>query len=116
MAYTDFAVSTYGEKVTTLVQEVTDSGKGHAVGSMRLLMQALLFDAVQAYLMYASLYDKPGRQKYQEAVLWVNNRGDDYIFSFDNVCDGLGIEPEYLRLGLANSLTSRRVKRSRRTF
>lgn len=116
MAYAEFASSGYGEQVTTLVQEVSDSGKGYAVGSMRLLMQALLFDAVQAYLMYANLGGRPGRAKYQEAVSWVEERGNDYVFSFDSVCEGLGIDPEYLRYGLANALNSPEMKRCRRTF
>ncbi len=39
------------------------------------------------------------------------NRVSDYIFSFDNVCGSLGINPEYLRVGLARYILKSKNKK-----
>jgi hypothetical protein len=33
-------------------------------------------------------------------------RGNDWIFSFDSVCDLLGLDPEYVRRGLRETLAT----------
>jgi hypothetical protein len=60
----------------------------------RRLMAAVLFDAV---LQLA----RPGSKSAAEATRWIRNRDDDNLpFSFSSVCDGLGLDPEYLARGL----------------
>jgi hypothetical protein len=46
------------------------------------------------------------RSAYAEAHQWVMDRSKEYVFSFDNVCEALGIQPDYLRYGLVNASNS----------
>ncbi|HMO17801.1 MAG TPA: hypothetical protein PKA63_07295 [Oligoflexia bacterium] len=69
-------------------------------GGERRLMAAILSDGVEAYLEQAECYVK-GISTRVDAIEWIEAKDMSYVFSFENVCSGLGINPEYLRLGLA---------------
>jgi len=69
-------------------------------GGERRLMAAILSDGVESYLEQASFYIK-GLSTRVDAIEWVETQDLSYVFSFDNVCTALGIDPSYLRLGLA---------------
>ena len=103
---------------TIIAEEVLGNEKGYARGPERALMAALLFDAVQAYLCYVMLDSaKQTKSRYKEAFNWVHNPTSEYIFSFENVCEALGIDHNFLRLGLINVVNSREdYKRARRNF
>ena len=73
-------------------------GKG-LKGGERRLMAALLSDGIESYIhQHSSNFPPP--QGF-DASEWIETCDYAYVFSFDNVCEGLGIDPEYLRLGLA---------------
>ena len=102
---------------TYVVEDVLYNERGFARGPVRALMSALLFDGIQAYMNYAEHPSSRSVKRYQEAFHWVNIHGSEYIFSFDSVCEALGIDPDYLRYGLANATNSRVArKKARRTF
>ncbi|MBX7139273.1 MAG: hypothetical protein K1X83_14960 [Oligoflexia bacterium] len=102
---------------TAVVDEIIQSDRGYARGPERALMSALLFDGVQAYLNFVSATPFREIKRQQEAYNWIHKRGTEYIFSFDSVCEALGIDPDYLRLGLINAVRSRGSrKKARRTF
>lgn len=92
---------------TTIVDELIEHQQGYAKGPERALMSALLFDGVQAYMNYASS-SQTGQdcRQFKEAYHWVHDSSDDYVFSFESVCEALGINPDYLRLGLINATNS----------
>ena len=100
---------------TILVEEEFCTDKGYATGAERALMSALLFDGVQSYL---NSILSSAKEKNVEAVSWINSRDDSYVFSFQSVCEGLGIDPDALRLGIANFVSSHTsdYKRARRNF
>ena len=102
-----------------MVEEIVEGTRGFAKGAIRSLMSALLFDGIQAYLSYAACLGREAVSKRDlEAFQWVRAQGGDYIFSFDNVCEGLGIDPDWLRAGLINASNSQisEWRRFRRTF
>jgi hypothetical protein len=74
-------------------------------GGERKLMAALLSDGIEAYIHHSiseaigKRLSRKGKPK-SDASEWVEAKDDSYVFSFDNVCECLGINPEYLRLGL----------------
>ena len=70
------------------------------------LLSALLFDGVQAYLSATTSSNQEEKMRFEEAFLWVQEEDPDYVFSFNNVCDSLGIHPDALRLGLVNIMRS----------
>lgn len=66
----------------------------------RKLMAAILSDGIEAYI-HQSLNSETQKSRVrQEIIDWVENEDTEYIFSFDNVSESLGINPQYLRLGL----------------
>ena len=105
--------------LTEIGEEVFSGKDGYASGPERTLLSALLFDGVQAYIKFYTSPTGKGIYRYLEAVQWVNKRDSEYVFSFDQVCEALGVNPNYLRLGLSNvcsSKTERPRKRARRSF
>lgn len=103
---------------TFLVDELVTSERGYASGPERALMSALLFDGVQNFLCYFETPESRSIERYKEAYQWVMSRGGEYVFAFDSVCEALGMDPNYLRLGLINASNSQlhSRKRARRTF
>jgi hypothetical protein len=64
------------------------------------LMLALLEDAINCY--QDNWISRSGKKKrlFEDTEQWVLRTDGDWIFSFDNVCDALGLNPEYVRQGL----------------
>ena len=64
------------------------------------LMLAILEDAVQCF--QDNLLAQSGKKKrlFEEAEEWILEEGDDGIFSFDNICEVLDFNPQYIRQGL----------------
>ena len=65
------------------------------------LMQAILEDAINTFRLHVGT--KSGRQRklFLDAQRWIWARSDDWPFSFENVCATLGLDPQFLRSGLA---------------
>jgi hypothetical protein len=66
----------------------------------RLLMLAVLEDAIDCFQKYAHSRDPRGRQMYDEAREWVTSADRNWLFSFENICDTLEINADYVRRGL----------------
>ena len=61
------------------------------------LMIAVLKDAVECLDKYRGARSSVGRGQYQSALEWVQDTDTDWLFSFTNICDLLGFDPEYFR-------------------
>lgn len=66
----------------------------------RGLMVAILEQALADYQRHLSARDKDGRKRFGEAERWITEADAEWIFSFVNCCEVLGIDPGYLRSGL----------------
>jgi hypothetical protein len=66
----------------------------------RRLMIAVLEDAVDVYRKQAGAQDPRGEQLFQEAEVWIEDPDRTWLFSFQNICDVLDIDADYLRRGL----------------
>src|SRR5437867_1733418 len=66
----------------------------------RLLMLAVLEDAVDCYQKYAHSRDPRGVVIFDESQEWVTSTDRTWLFSFENICDTLEINAEYVRRGL----------------
>ncbi len=73
---------------------------GSAVRGEKRLMLAVLEDALDCYQKYAFARDVHGRQLFDESHDWITSSNRAWFFSFENICETLGINPEYLRRGL----------------
>ena len=66
----------------------------------RELMVAVLEGALADYQRCCSARDKKGMKQFADAKAWILESDSEWIFSFINCCEVLGIEPGYLRQGL----------------
>jgi hypothetical protein len=64
------------------------------------LMLALLEDAIRCFQDNLSAQTVRKKKLFDEAEEWIVERGGDWVFSFDHVCEALGFTPEYVRQGL----------------
>ncbi len=65
------------------------------------LMLAVLEDAVTCFQGYFAARDKKKARLFCEAEDWIlQQEKSDWLFSFDNVCETLGLNPGYIREGL----------------
>ena len=63
-------------------------------------MLAVLEDAIDCYQKFAHSRDPRGLQMFEEAREWVHSSDRSWLFSFENICDTLEINAEYVRRGL----------------
>jgi len=63
-------------------------------------MLAVLEDALDCFQKYAVVREGQGQQLFDEANHWIASNDRGWFFSYENICDTLDINPEYLRRGL----------------
>lgn len=66
----------------------------------RRLAVAVLQDAVDCFQKHLRARERKARQLFLDAEEWICSEDRSWPFSFENVCDLLQINPEYLRRGL----------------
>ena len=74
-------------------------GKGCAEGERRLML-AVLEDAVECFQKYFGIKETRGRQLCSDAEDWIVSDDRSWLFSFVNVCEVLGLQPDFIRQGL----------------
>ena len=91
---------------TIVSQQFFDSFRSTHLEPEKSLLLAILEDAVHCIEKYGAAKDRAGKERFREAESWIMEPGNEWIFSFDNVCELLGLDPQYVRQGLQK----RRVK------
>jgi hypothetical protein len=66
----------------------------------RVLMFAVLRDAVSCFQDNVGSSCKRKQAMHRDAEEWILEKDRSHLFSFDNVCEILGLDPEYMRAGL----------------
>ena len=74
--------------------------KSRARSGEERLMLALLKDGIDCFFRYLPATDNKGREIFEETDVWIFEDSSDRVFSFENVCETLGIDPSYLRAKL----------------
>ena len=64
------------------------------------LMAAVLEEALIDYQRCSNAHDNKETERFAEAHAWILETETEWIFSFVNCCEVLGIAPDYLRQGL----------------
>lgn len=77
------------------------------------LMLAVLEDAIACFQQYVCARDRKGKVLFKEAEHWFQDTNSDWPFSFANVCETLGFDPDYLRQGLAQWKAARLESRGK---
>jgi len=94
------APSVFQPEVLLPIQFYETLRRKHLLEGERLLMLAVLEDAVESYMRYLNSSTRKGQTRFREAEEWINHQDKLWLFSFDNVCEALNIDPDYLRSGL----------------
>jgi hypothetical protein len=66
------------------------------------LMLAILEDAIACYQKYIFARDIKGKALFSEAEEWIEETAGGSVFAFASVCEMLGLNPDYIRRGMAD--------------
>jgi hypothetical protein len=72
----------------------------HLLEGEKRLILSVLEDAVECFMKCIDSPTNKGQRLFREAEEWINLEDKHWVFSFDNVCEMLDINPEYMRRGL----------------
>jgi hypothetical protein len=64
------------------------------------LMLAVLEDGIYCYFDNLHAGGSKRKRLFEDAAAWIVEDSSDWVFSFESVCDALGLNPEYVRQGL----------------
>jgi hypothetical protein len=79
-------------------------------GAQRLLF-AVLQEAIGTFQRYATASDRRGRATFRQADAWFASEETGRVFSYLSVCDALGIDAAYVRVGLRRWMDASRAVR-----
>jgi len=95
--YDDFLARILEPDVFLPSQFYGTGGLSRKLEGEKRLMIAVLKDAVECLEKYRESRSSMGRSNYENAIEWVMDNSTDWLFSFTNICDLLGFDPEYMR-------------------
>jgi len=95
--YDDFLARILEPDIFLPSQFYGNGGLSRKLEGEKRLMIAIFKDAVECLDKYRGSRSSSGQSHYQSALEWVQDKGTDWLFSFTNICDLLGFDPDYLR-------------------
>lgn len=98
--YDDFLARILEPDVFLPSQFYGAAGLSRKLEGEKRLMIAILKDAVECLEKYRGSRSVAGKIQYDNAIEWVEDTGREWLFSFTNICDLLGFDPDYLREAL----------------
>ncbi len=99
----NIVIGLLGEDPTTiheLEEAFSNSTGAKDVEDLKELMRDILKGAVVNYQRHVFAVGKPGRALFREAEEWILQEDVDGLFSFETICEVLGMNPPYVRRGL----------------
>jgi len=72
----------------------------HLLEGEKRLVLSVLEDAVECFMKCIDSPTNKGQRLFRDAEEWITLEDKKWVFSFDNVCEMLDVNPEYLRRGL----------------
>lgn len=85
---------------TSLPDQYLDDRRASQLEPEKRLMLAVLQDAVVCYQRNLRARESKKRALFREVDAWLTGHGEDAFFSFENVCEALGLNPCYVLKGL----------------
>lgn len=86
--------------VLATARYLTVYGRTSGIEPEKCLILAILMDAIEVYQDYILRRKVVTRVQYEEAEQWIFERNREWPFSFENICETLGFNPQYVRRGL----------------
>jgi hypothetical protein len=74
--------------------------KKHLLEGEKRLILSVLEDAVECFMKCIDSPTSKGQRLFRDADEWISLEDKHWVFSFDNVCEMLDINPDYMRRGL----------------
>jgi hypothetical protein len=74
--------------------------KKHLLEGEKRLILSVLEDAVECFMKCIDASTSKAQRLFRDADEWIGLEDKQWVFSFDNVCDMLDINPDYMRRGL----------------
>jgi len=75
------------------------------------LMLAILKDAVSTFQADLFAVNAKSSRRFEQAKDWICESDGDWVFSFQNICEHLNLNPAYVRNGLLRWMEKRLAKR-----
>ena len=99
------AENLYATRDETVTQQFIDTlRRSEHLEPEKALAAAILEDAIHEYRKYRRAQHATGKARFREAEHWLLHPGNGWIFSFENVCGLLGLDPEYIRRELRKDM------------
>ena len=95
--YDDFLARILEPDIFLPSQFYGSGGLSRKLEGEKRLMIAILKDAVECLDKFRGSRSSSGRSHYLSALEWVQDENTEWLFSFTNICDLLGFDPNYLR-------------------
>jgi hypothetical protein len=95
--YDDFLARIIEPDIFLPSQFYGSTGLSRKLEGEKRLMIAVLKDAIECLDKYRGSRTSAGQCQYQSAVEWIEETDTEWLFSFTNICDLLGFDPDYLR-------------------
>lgn len=95
--YDDFLARILEPDIFLPSQFYGNGGLSRKLEGEKRLMIAILKDAVECLDKYRNARNSFGRSQYLNAIEWVEDDSTEWLYSFNNICDLLGFDPDYLR-------------------
>ena len=95
--YDDFLARILEPDIFLPSQFYGSAGLSRQLEGEKRLMIAVLKDAVECLEKHRGSRNSVGQCQYLSAIEWVEDTDTAWLFSFTNICDLLGFDPEYLR-------------------
>lgn len=107
MANKDNLGSAHNDPISTLFEPDTLASERYQsvfqsrqISPEKRLILAILDDAVQSFLVGLKPRNGKERREFEEAQQWMTEPEANWPFSFESICNALGLDPDYLRGGL----------------
>src|SRR5271155_429959 len=98
---------TYSADSILPVQFYPPRRRSEQAESLKRLMVAILEQAVKCFQANHDARGGEKRREFLEARWWLFEADGARPFSFENVCEALGVHPDYLRQSLSQWLTTK---------
>lgn len=96
----------FAPDVMTPQQYFESTQKTDYSGEKRLML-AVLEDAISTYQRYALEHTRMGKRLFLQVRDWIQSRDKTWLYSFENICMALDLNPDFLRRGLEEWWESR---------
>jgi hypothetical protein len=93
-------ISTLFEPDTLASERYQSVFQSRQISPEKRLILAILDDAVQSFVANMRPRSPKELREFAEAQMWIMEVNSGWIFSFDAICNQLGLDPDYLRGGL----------------